>query len=177
MTKHPPADPQTADFSFSRKIPPGDTRPRDVCEGCGFIAYRNPKILVGAVVASGDEILLCRRAIPPRTGFWTMPAGFLEEGETAEAGARREIKEEAGVDVELGALLAVYSVPHISQIQLIYRAELRGGFVAGPESMECALFKWEALPWDALAFPTVHAALKMWHAARGQAQFAPARTF
>jgi ADP-ribose pyrophosphatase YjhB (NUDIX family) len=145
--------------AFRRAIPPGDTLERDVCGHCGFVAYQNPKIVVGAVVRAGSGILMCRRAIEPRHGFWTLPAGYLELGETPEEGARREALEEANAEIRLTGLLAVYSVPRISQVQLIYRAELVGGFAPGPESLDVRLFEFAALPWSDLAFPSVAWAL------------------
>src|SRR3546814_10889493 len=125
------------DYGFSSQVPKGDNRDRMVCDDCGWIHYTNPKIVVGAVVSHDGRILLCRRAIEPRRGFWTIPAGYLEERETAEAGAMREAQEEACADITLDGLLAVYSIPRISQIQLIWRATLaRPEFSAGPESLE-----------------------------------------
>src|SRR3546814_1008099 len=119
-----------------------------VCDDGGWIHYTNPKIVVGAVVSHDGRILLCRRAIEPRRGFWTIPAGYLEERETAEAGAMREAQEEACADITLDGLLAVYSIPRISQIQLIWRATLaRPEFSAGPESLEVRLFGWDEILW------------------------------
>jgi len=133
---------------------------RYVCGDCGHIYYSNPKIVVGSVVAHDGKILLCRRAIEPRKGFWTLPAGFLEENETPEDGAKREAKEEAMCDIVLDALLAVYSVARLSQVQLFYRARLATpDFAPGTESLEVALFAWEEIPWTELAFPSVHWAL------------------
>jgi len=159
---------------FERRVPAGDDHPRLVCRDCGFIDYENPKIVVGAVASWDDRILLCRRAIEPRRGFWTLPAGFLELHEAAAAGARREAWEEARARLEIDQLLAVYSIPRISQIQLIYRARLVTPQVAaGPETLELDLFEWAAIPWDLLAFPSVHWALTDHHAVRDQAVFAP----
>ena len=141
-------------------IPEGDNRLRKTCPECGFIEYENPKIVVGSVVTAGERILLCRRAINPRKGFWTLPAGYLELHETTEAGARREAEEEAGAKIEIDGVLAVYSIPRISQVQIIFRARLASGFAAGPESLEVALFGWDEIPWDDLAFPSVHWALR-----------------
>jgi len=144
-----------------RRVPAGDDRPRLVCPECGFIAYENPKVVVGSVVGHGGQVLLCRRAIPPRRGFWTLPAGFLELGETPEEGAHREAWEEARARLRLDGLLAVYTVRHISQVQMFFRARLLDPEVAaGPESEEVGLFDWGAIPWDDLAFPTVHWALE-----------------
>ncbi len=143
-----------------RRIPPGDDRDRLICPDCSYVAYENPKVVVGAVCHWGDRILLCRRAIAPRSGYWTLPAGYLELGESAEAGARREAWEEARAELELESLLAVYSITRISQIQLIYRARLcSDDIAAGPESAEVALFTWSAIPWATLAFPSVRWAL------------------
>jgi ADP-ribose pyrophosphatase YjhB (NUDIX family) len=157
-----------------REIPEGDNRPRLVCPDCGFINYENPKIVVGAVVTWQDRFLLCRRAINPRKGHWTIPAGFLELNESVIDGARREAVEEACAAIEIDALLAVYNVPRISQVQLIYRATLpRPDFAAGEESLEVALFDWGALPWDDLAFPSVRWALHHFDEVRSMASFAP----
>lgn len=147
-------------LSFSRKIPDGDTHERAVCNTCGHVAYDNPKIVAGAVVRFGDHILLCKRAINPSRGLWTLPAGYLEHGETPPEGAAREAFEEATAHVRIGALLAVYTVRRLGQIQLIYRATLdRAAFAPGLESEACALFHEDDLPVDNLAFPTVRWAL------------------
>jgi ADP-ribose pyrophosphatase YjhB (NUDIX family) len=147
-------------YGFSKRVPEGDTHERHVCDDCGWIHYVNPKIVVGAVIAQDDGILLCRRAIEPRKGFWTIPAGYMEERETSEAGAMREALEEACANIRIDALLAVYNIPRISQVQLIYRATLaKPDYAAGPESLEVKLFGWSEIPWDDLAFPSVHWAL------------------
>ena len=157
-----------------RAIPPGDDRERLTCPDCGFIAYENPKMVAGSVVTVDGKIMLCRRAIDPRHGFWTLPAGFLELHETPEEGAMREAWEEARARIAIDALLAVYSVPRISQVQLIYRATLaEPGFEAGPESLEVALFDWADIPWDQLAFPSVKWALDEYRTRLGQDVFAP----
>ena len=159
---------------FVRRIPEGDDRQRLVCDACGFVDYENPKIVVGAVATWEDKILLCRRAIDPRKGYWTLPAGFLELHETAIDGARREAWEEARAQIEIDQLLAVYSIPRISQIQLIYRARLASPDVeAGEETAELDLFAWDRLPWDDIAFPSVHWALRHFDEVRDQAVFAP----
>jgi len=146
--------------SFSRRTPDGDTHGRNVCDHCDFVHYENPKIVVGSVVRHEGKILLCRRAIEPRKGYWTIPAGYMELRETPEAGARREAMEEANADLNLTGLLAVYTVERLSQVQLIYRATLNSPqFSAGEESLEVALFEWDDIPWDEIAFPTVHWAL------------------
>ena len=147
--------------NFTKQIPNGDTHERDVCTTCGFIDYVNPKIVVGSVVRHEGKILLCKRAIEPRSGFWTLPAGYLELNEAPEDGAKREAQEEACADLIIDSLLAVYAVPHISQVQLIYRARLKKpDFAAGPESLDVQLFDWDDIPWEELAFPSVHWALK-----------------
>jgi ADP-ribose pyrophosphatase YjhB (NUDIX family) len=139
-----------------RRIPSGDNRERLVCDDCGFIAYENPKVVVGCIATFEGRYLLCKRAIEPRRGFWTIPAGFLEQNESVEDGALREAREEANVELELDGLLAVYSIPRISQVQLIYRARLpRPEFSAGEESLDVQLFEWEQIPWSELAFPSV----------------------
>lgn len=157
-----------------REVPDGDNRLRLVCPDCGFINYENPKIVVGAVVTWQDRFLLCKRAIDPRHGYWTIPAGYLELNETVTDGAIREAQEEACADIHIDALLAVYNVPRISQVQLIYRASLREPlFAAGEESLEVALYDWDDLPWDDLAFPSVHWALNHFKEVAGQPAFEP----
>jgi ADP-ribose pyrophosphatase YjhB (NUDIX family) len=148
------------DPSFSRRLPPGDSHERRVCDHCGFVDYENPRIVTGAVCSWEERILLCRRAIEPRAGWWTLPAGFLECGESAEEGAAREAREEAGAEIEVGALLGAFSVPHISQVHLFFAARLRAPDLhAGLESSEARLFAWDQIPWDDLAFPSVRWAL------------------
>ncbi len=142
-------------------IPAGDNRERKVCRDCGFVAYENPKLVVGAVCRWEDRILLCRRAIDPRTGYWTLPAGYLELDEATPAGAAREAWEEAHAEIAIDGLLAVYDIPRISQVQLIYRARLISpDIAAGPESLEVRLFAWDEIPWQDLAFPSVTWALE-----------------
>jgi len=159
---------------FERRVPEGDNAERYVCGRCGHVHYANPKIVVGAVVVHDRNILLCRRAIEPRKNFWTLPAGFLEEHETPEEGARREAREEAMCDIVLDGLLAIYSVPHISQVHLMYRARLGApDFAPGPESLETRLFAWDDIPWNELAFPSVHWALNHFRETEGAAVFAP----
>ena len=159
---------------FERRVPEGDTIERYVCGDCGHIHYSNPKIVVGSVVVHDGQIMLCRRAIEPRKGFWTLPAGFLEEHEGPEDGARREAREEALCDIELEALLAVYAVPRISQVQLMYRARLKTPhFAPGTESLEVKLFAWEDIPWTELAFPSVTWALNHYRETKDLAVFAP----
>ncbi len=161
---------------FVRAVPEGDDRERLVCSDCGFVNYENPKIVVGSVVSWEGRILLCRRAILPRRGFWTIPAGYLEQHEAAHDGAVREAWEEARAEIALDRLLAIYNVKRLSQVQLIWRAALaRPEFSAGPESEDVRLFAWHEIPWSDLAFPSVHWALNHWREVEGQTEFA-ART-
>lgn len=156
-----------------RAVPAGDNRQRLVCPDCNYIQYENPLVVVGAVVTWEDRFLLCKRAINPRKGRWTIPAGFLELHEAAAHGAIRETREEACAEIEIDALLAVYNVPRISQIHLIYRATLlKPEFAAGEESEAVALFAWDEIPWDELAFPSSHWALRHYDEVRGQDVFA-----
>jgi ADP-ribose pyrophosphatase YjhB (NUDIX family) len=145
---------------FARAVPDGDDRERLVCGDCGFVLYNNPKIVVGSVARWGDKVLMCRRAIDPRKGFWTLPAGYLELNESTRAGAEREAWEEARAKIAIESLLAIYDITRLSQVQLIYRAKLVDPAVsAGPESLEVALFGWDEIPWDDIAFPSVRWAL------------------
>ncbi|MEL6258947.1 MAG: NUDIX hydrolase, partial [Pseudomonadota bacterium] len=116
--------------AFNSSVPDNDDRERKICTHCGFIDYVNPKIVAGSIVSKGRQLLLCRRAIEPRAGFWTLPAGYMEEGESVEDAARREAQEEAMADIEIERLLAVYSVPRISQVQVMFRAELTSDIAA-----------------------------------------------
>ena len=159
---------------FSLKIPEGDDRERLVCDSCGFIDYANPRVVVGAVCGWKESVLLCRRAIPPRRGYWTIPAGYLEERETTAEGAAREAFEEARAKIEIRALLAIYNIRRISQVQLIYIADLRSPEIgAGQESLEVRLFEQGQIPWSDLAFPSVRWALGHFDEVRGQSTFAP----
>ncbi len=152
--------------AFERRIPDGDDKERDVCSCCGFVAYQNPKVIVGSVVADEGQVLLCRRAIEPRSGFWTLPAGYLELGETTAEGARREALEEAGADIAIDGVLALFDVSRIGQFQIIYRARFASkGITPGIESLEARMFSWDEIPWSNLAFPTVRWALQAWHRA------------
>ena len=154
--------------NFEQRIPEGDERERLVCADCGHIDYQNPKVVVGTVVASDDRILMCRRAIEPRRGFWTLPAGYLELGETLEEGAAREAMEEAAAAISIDGVLGLFSVARIGQVQVIFRGRFAGApeFAAGPESLEVALFSWDQIPWSDIAFPTVHWALNAWNECR-----------
>jgi ADP-ribose pyrophosphatase YjhB (NUDIX family) len=156
--------------SFERRTPEGDDRERMICADCGHIDYQNPKVVVGTVVAFNEKILMCRRAIEPRRGFWTLPAGYLELGETLEEGAVREAMEEASASISIDGVMAVFSVARIGQVLVIFRGRFADPkapvFSAGPESLEVALFEWDAIPWDDIAFPTVHWSLHAWNERR-----------
>ncbi|MEM1391176.1 MAG: NUDIX domain-containing protein [Pseudomonadota bacterium] len=154
-------------------MPNGEDRERRVCQTCDFIDYQNPKIVAGSVVTKGDQILLCKRDIEPRRGFWTLPAGYMELGESVEEAAAREAWEEAEARIEIDRLLAVYSIPRIGQVQVMFRATLKGGFGVGPESQEVALYDWKDIPWSELAFPTVVWALTHFAATRNSKIFPP----
>ena len=158
---------------FEKRVPEGDNRERLVCGRCEFIHYQNPKIVAGAVCTWEDKILLARRAIEPRKGAWTLPAGYMELGETIEQAAQREAREEACASIEIDRLLAMYSVARIGQVQIMYRARLLSPDVAaGPESEDVALVTWDQIPWEELAFPTVVWALAHFHESRDKADFA-----
>ena len=139
-----------------QEIPAGDNRLRHVCSDCRTIFYDNPKIVAGTLPIYDGQILLCKRAISPRKGYWTLPAGFMENGESTEDAARRETLEEANATVTLKSLFSMITVPHISQVHVFFLAELATpDFSAGEESLEVALFTPATIPWDELAFPTV----------------------
>ena len=162
---------------FEKRGPDGDNRERLVCGRCEFIHYQNPKVVAGAVCTwrddrGQDKILLAKRAIEPRKGFWTLPAGYMELGETTEQAARREALEEACATIEIDRLLAMYSVARIGQVQIMYRAKLVTADIAcGVESEEVALVDWADIPWEQLAFPTVVWALAHFHESRDKADF------
>ena len=156
----------------SRKIPPGDLLSRFVCDSCQTVHYQNPKIVVGCLPEWGDELLLCRRAIDPRTGFWTFPAGFMEQGESAEQAAARETLEEAEAEVQIASLYAVFSLPHISQVYMIFRGTMRSpDYGVGSESLETKLFHPDSIPWDTLAFPVIAEALRRYVEDKGRGMF------
>jgi ADP-ribose pyrophosphatase YjhB (NUDIX family) len=155
-----------------RRVPPGDTLQRWVCEHCGEIHYQNPKLIVGTVPEFEGRILLCRRAIEPRYGYWTLPAGFMENDETAAQAAARETLEEAGARVELGEPFSLISVPHVNQVHLFYRARLADlNFDPGEETLEVALLEESAVPWKDVAFRTVANTLRHWFADRKAGSF------
>ena len=138
------------------RVPAGDDRERHVCSSCGAVHYQNPKIVTGCLPVHEDLVLLCRRAIAPRAGLWTLPAGFLENGETTAEGAIRETFEEARASVAVEGLYTIFNLPHISQIYIFFRARLASPeFSAGAESTDVRLFAEHEIPWDELAFPVV----------------------
>ena len=145
----------------TQRIPPGDHRPRYVCDACGTIHYQNPRLVVGCVPEHEGRILLCRRAIEPRLGYWTVPAGFMENGETLQQAAARESHEEALAHVEIGSLLAVVHVLHAGQVHVFFRAVLpTAEYGAGAESLEVRLVAAAEIPWGELAFPSTDFALR-----------------
>ena len=153
----------TANFS----IPAGDSLPRHICSTCGHIHYENPRIVVGCVTEWEGKILLCRRAIEPRLGYWTLPAGFMENNETTSQGAFRETLEESGADTMIDAPFCMVSIAHINQVHLFYRGRMRSpDFAAGEESLEVALLSAEDIPWEQLAFRSVAICLKNYIADR-----------
>ncbi|AOK52657.1 NUDIX domain-containing protein [Burkholderia stagnalis] len=154
------------------RIPPGDNRERFVCDQCGTIHYQNPRNVVGTVPVWGEQVLLCRRAIEPRYGFWTLPAGFMEMGETTAEAAARETLEEAGARVEVQSLFTLLNVPHVHQVHLFYLARLVDpAFEAGEESLEVKLFDEADIPWDDIAFPTVSQTLRFFFADRAAGDY------
>jgi len=156
----------------ARRVPPGDTLPRWVCDHCGEIHYQNPKLVIGTLPEHEGRVLLCRRAIEPRYGYWTLPAGFMENDETTAQAAVRETLEEAGAPVELGELFTLISVPRVNQVHLYYRARLRTlEFNPGEETLEVALFEEAAIPWQDIAFRTVGYTLKRWFEDRARGGF------
>jgi ADP-ribose pyrophosphatase YjhB (NUDIX family) len=151
----------------SLRIPPGDNRERFVCENCGAVHYQNPRNVVGTVPVWEEKVLLCRRAIEPRYGYWTLPAGFMEIGETTAEAAARETLEEAGARVEVQHLFSLLNVPHVHQVHLFYLARLLDlDIEAGEESLEVRLFDESEIPWDDISFPTVGQTLRFFFADR-----------
>lgn len=153
--------------ALARRTPAGDTHARYVCDACHTIHYQNPKMVIGCIPEWEDRILLCRRAIEPRYGLWTLPAGFMELEETTAQAAAREALEEANASIEIGELYTLYSLPHINQVYLIYRGRLRNlDYHPGEESLEVELFREEDVPWDRIAFPVVTYTLQHFFADR-----------
>jgi ADP-ribose pyrophosphatase YjhB (NUDIX family) len=146
---------------LTHRIPEGDDRPRHICDQCNTIHYSNPRVIVGCVPEHEGRILLCRRAIEPRSGLWTLPAGFMENGETTVQGAARETWEEARAQVVDQQLYRLFDVPGINQVYMFYRARIvDGAFDVGPESSEVDLFSEEEIPWREIAFPVVYHTLR-----------------
>ena len=154
--------------TVSRKVPGGDTHERWICDACGRIHYQNPIPVVGCVPERDGKILLCKRSIEPRYGKWTVPAGFMELGESSVAGARRETLEEACAEVEIGHLFAVVDVIDAGQIHLFYTAKLLGDFAPGEESLDVRMFGEDEIPWDEIAFHSGHYALQKYFEDRGR---------
>ncbi len=153
--------------SLELRIPPGDSLPRHICQRCTTIHYLNPKLVIGCVAEWNGEILLCRRAIEPRHGLWTLPAGFMENGESTSQAALRETLEEACARVAIDELFALVNLPHINQVHLFYRGKLLDtAFAAGSESLETTLFSEKDIPWDELAFRSVTLCLKRYFSDR-----------
>ena len=149
------------------KVPEGDSLPRSVCTACHTIHYQNPRVIAGTLPIWRDQVLLCKRAIAPREGYWTLPAGFLENSETIAEGAARETMEEANAKVSDLQLYTVFSLPHISQVYTFFRAALEGPeYSSGPESLEVELFSEQDIPWDELAFPVITLTLRHYFADR-----------
>lgn len=164
---------------IEQQTPSGDDRPRHYCPGCDIVFYQNPDNIVGTLTSLEDRVLLCKRAIEPRRGYWTLPAGFMENGETSMAGALRETREEACAEVitDPDSLYAIYNLPHINQVYLFFRARLeKPRFAPGLESLETGLFAEDTLPWDRIAFAVVRQTLKLWFDDRRQGRF-PVRMF
>ena len=156
----------------AEKIPLGDHQLRRVCGHCGNIHYENPKVICGALVLWENKVLLCRRAIEPRYGLWTLPAGYMELFETMEQGAARETREEAEAEIEIEQLYCMYNIPRIGQIYVLFKAKLiEGRFGAGEESIECRLFEEHEIPWTELAFPSVEHTLRHYFTDRQSQQF------
>jgi len=155
------------------RVPAGDNMPRYVCDSCTEIHYQNPKIVAGCIPEWGDQILLCRRAIEPRYGLWTLPAGFMENGETTEEAAVRETWEEAEARVQITALQSVFSIPHISQVYLMFRAALTtADYGCGAESLEVRLYRESDIPWGEIAFTVIGESLRRYYADRSRGHFA-----
>jgi ADP-ribose pyrophosphatase YjhB (NUDIX family) len=155
------------------RIPPGDSLPRHVCQRCATVHYQNPKLVIGCIAEWQGDILLCRRAIEPRYGLWTLPAGFMENGESTTQAALRETLEEACARIEIDDLFSLVNVPYINQVHLFYRGRLLDtNFAAGVESLETVLFSEADIPWQELAFRTVALSLKAYFSDRRAARFA-----
>ena len=154
--------------TVSYRVPKDDNRERAICDACGEVHYRNPLVVVGCVPERDGKVLMCKRAIEPRYGYWTLPAGFMELGETVAGGAARETLEEAKATVELGHLFACVDVVGAGQVHLFYTARLVGDYGAGEETLEAALMSEEEIPWDEIAFQSVEFALRKFFEDRGR---------
>nr|WP_299240534.1 NUDIX hydrolase [uncultured Halomonas sp.] len=152
-------------------IPEGDDRPRYLCDACGAIHYQNPRIVAGTLPIREGRVLLCRRAISPRKGYWTLPAGYMENAETTLDAAARETLEEACAQVRIHDLYTLINLPHINQVYMIFRADLTSDFAPGPESLEVAMFEEHEIPWDELAFPTIERTLQHYFGDRDEGIF------
>lgn len=158
--------------SVAQSIPPGDNRPRYCCGSCNAIHYQNPRMVLGTVPVWQDRILLCRRAIEPRYGYWTLPAGFMENGESTGEGAERETLEEAGARIALGEPFSILDVPHVEQVHMFFMATMTDTRLdPGPESLEARLFTEAEIPWDAIAFRTVSQTLRWFFEDRREGRF------
>lgn len=154
------------------RVPSGDNRPRFVCSACATVYYENPKVVAGCIPEWENKVLLCRRAIEPRLGFWTLPAGFMENDETTIEAAARETLEEASARVEVRSLYALFNLPHINQVYMMFRARLLDlGFGPGEESLEVGLFEEGMIPWSDLAFPIVRETLRLYYEDRRKGSF------
>jgi ADP-ribose pyrophosphatase YjhB (NUDIX family) len=157
---------------LQKKIPPGDNRPRFICGSCNTIYYQNPKIVTGCLAEWENKVLMCRRAIIPRRGLWTLPAGFMENDETVVEAAIRETYEEANASVEIIDLFTIFNLPHVNQVYMIFRARLRDlNYRPGEESLEVDLFDEAQIPWDRLAFATIHHTLRFYFHDRQSGHF------
>jgi ADP-ribose pyrophosphatase YjhB (NUDIX family) len=158
--------------TVSLAVPEGDHLPRHICDDCGTIHYQNPKVVVGCLAEWEDRLLFCRRAIEPRYGFWTLPAGFMENGETVQEGAARETLEEARARVEVGALFTLFNLPHISQVYMLFRGRLLDLDVGpGAESLEVSLLAEHEVPWEQMAFPVIEESLRLYYQDRTNGGF------
>ena len=162
----------TCGAAVALRIPDDDSRPRHVCTACGTVHYQNPNMVIGSLPEWKDKILLCRRAIEPRLGLWTLPGGFMENGESTTQAAIRETLEEANARIEIGELYSMYSLPYINQVHLLFRARLLDlDFSPGIESLEVRLFGEAEIPWDEIAFRPIRFSLEHFFAERKQGQF------
>lgn len=158
--------------SISLAVPPDDDRPRHVCGDCGTVHYQNPKLIAGCIAEWEDQILLCRRAIEPRRGYWTLPAGYMENGETIAEAAAREALEEANARVEIGPPFTLLSIPHISQVYMLFRARLMDLNIGpGLETLEVRMCVEDQIPWDDIAFPSILKTLQLYYQDRRRGEF------